>query len=347
MARSSGTALPRNVLVVRFSALGDVAIAIPVVYSLCQSYPATRFVMLTRPWPACMMIERPANLEVVDAEVTTDYKGLGGMLRLARELRQQYHIDAVADLHDVLRSWAIDASMRLHGIKVAKIDKGRGEKKQLCRGKLHRQLTTSHDRYVAVFERLGFGYTESFQGFKSPKSPLLPAKDAGEHWIAIAPFSQHQGKVYPMAQLEQVVSELSTWPGVRIFLFGGGAQEKKALHALMSKYAHTMSVAELKHNFTDEFALLALCDVMVSMDSANMHMASLVGTPVVSIWGATHPYCGFMGWKQPMSNAVQLDLPCRPCSVFGQKPCRYGDYHCLTGIEPAAVINKIKSIVQP
>lgn len=87
------------------------------------------------------------------------------------------------------------------------------------------------------------------------------------------------------------------------------------------------------------------CDVMLSMDSANMHLASVANLPVVSVWGATHPYCGFMGWKQSEANAVQLDMPCRPCSVFGQKPCKYGDYRCLTGIEPEMIVEKIKKVI--
>ena len=83
-------------------------------------------------------------------------------------------------------------------------------------------------------------------------------------------------------------------------------------------------------------------DVMVSMDSANMHLASLVATPVVSVWGATHPYAGFMGWNQKMDNAVQLNMRCRPCSIFGNKPCQRGDYACLTAIKPDVIINKVE-----
>ena len=86
-------------------------------------------------------------------------------------------------------------------------------------------------------------------------------------------------------------------------------------------------------------------DVMLSMDSANMHLASLVNIPVVSIWGATHPYAGFMGWKQLPVNTVQLDLSCRPCSVYGQKPCWRGDYACLRDIKPEQVIAKIEGLV--
>ena len=86
-------------------------------------------------------------------------------------------------------------------------------------------------------------------------------------------------------------------------------------------------------------------ELMVSMDSANMHLASLVNTPVVSIWGATHPYTGFMGWNQKLENAVQVDLPCRPCSIFGNKPCLRGDYACLNSITPDMVFSKVKAVL--
>ncbi|MDE6680873.1 MAG: AAA family ATPase, partial [Muribaculaceae bacterium] len=75
-----------------------------------------------------------------------------------------------------------------------------------------------------------------------------------------------------------------------------------------------------------------------SMDAANMHLASLAPTRVVSIWGATHPFCGFMGWRQNMEDAVQVQIGCRPCSVFGNKPCRRGDYLRLKAISPARIL---------
>ena len=81
-------------------------------------------------------------------------------------------------------------------------------------------------------------------------------------------------------------------------------------------------------------------DVMISMDSANMHLASLVGVRVVSIWGATHPFAGFLGWGQKMEDCVQRDLPCRPCSIYGKKPCLRGDMACMD-IEPNEIISRI------
>ena len=88
-------------------------------------------------------------------------------------------------------------------------------------------------------------------------------------------------------------------------------------------------------------------DTMVSMDSANMHLASLTGTRVVSVWGATHPYCGFMGWQQKEEDAVQINtLSCRPCSVFGNKPCHRGDFACMNNILPEEIIQRIEDGLQ-
>ena len=87
-------------------------------------------------------------------------------------------------------------------------------------------------------------------------------------------------------------------------------------------------------------------DVMVSMDSANLHLASLVNTSVVSIWGSTHPFAGFMGWNQSHDSVVEVDLPCRPCSIYGNKPCLRGDWACMQNISPEVVVEHIERILQ-
>ena len=280
---------------------------------------------------------------------TDDYKGIGGLWRLARMLRRDYDINAVADLHGVLRSRVIGLAMRLHGIAVARIVKGRAEKRALTAGKIHRQLATSHDRYRDVFHRLGLDseddFTTIFADGDAPPFGAFPAKEPGEKRVAVAPFSQHVGKVYPLELTEQVVEQLSRLPGVKVLLFGGGEQEKKLLLPLATRYEGVVSIAHLKHRLEDELSLMATCDAMVTMDSANMHIASLVGLPAVSVWGATHPYCGFMGWRQSLDNAVQLDMECRPCSVFGNRPCRFGDYRCMRRIAPETIVEKVKRLI--
>lgn len=338
---------PRKVLIVRFSALGDVAIAIPVIYSVCNAYPHIKFIMLTRKWSSYLFAERPRNLIVLGVDVTKRYKGVRGLTHLAKKLRRNYRIDAVADLHSVLRSWVIDAYMKTYGVKVARIDKGHKEKKKLTKGKIRRQLTTTHDRYIEVFNKLGLNFKETFEGFSKAETKIIPPKADGDTWVAIAPFSQHRSKEYPLDKMQKVIELLLNQdPKLHIVLFGGGNKERTLLNKITEAYPRTVSIAGIKHGFNDEFAVLRQCDVMVSMDSANMHLASLTRTPVVSVWGGTHRYSGFFGWKQDPNNIVQLDYPCRPCSVFGQEQCRFGDYHCMTDITPEMIANQVLQVLQ-
>ena len=339
----------RNVLVMRLSALGDVAMTIPVLYPVCRANPGTRFVMLTKKWPASMFHDRPDNLMVVGIE-TKDYKGLWGMMRLARELRRQYDIDAVTDLHSVLRTWLIDMFMKLRGIPVARLDKERARRKALVKHKSSEPVTPTIERYRNVFQHLGLeapaDFIRLFDGKPVPVSPLVLEKEPGSHWVAISPFSAHDGKVYPLELMEKVVEQLSFRGNYQLFLMGGGKDEKIALRKIVRKYHNAISMAEVKHGFLDEYALLSKCDLMVTMDSANMHLASLMGLQALTIWGATAPACGFLGYGQDATTDIQLDLPCRPCSIYGERDCRYGDYRCLSGISPDTIVKRIIEMVE-
>ncbi|MDR0833966.1 MAG: glycosyltransferase family 9 protein [Candidatus Symbiothrix sp.] len=333
-----------RVLVIRLSALGDVAMTIPVVYSVARRYPDDEFVLVTKKSFQNIFINTPPNLTVVPFE-----KGViaGRRSRACPELDSgtRNPLTAVADLHSVLRSWKIDFQCLLKGKKVAVINKGKCAKRKLTRpkNKQFKQLETSIARYQQVFEKLGYDATVDFKSLIPEKGRDRHATDK-ETWVGIAPFAKHAGKIYPLDQMEQVVSQLTNHPNIKLFLFGG-KEDASLLDAWTKKYAHVESVAG-RLSFPDELALMNDLDVMVSMDSANMHLASLVNTPVVSIWGATHPYSGFYGFNQDSKNAIQVELPCRPCSVFGNKPCLRGDYACLTQITPAMIINVIADLIR-
>ena len=339
----------RHVLVMRFSALGDVAMTIPVLYPMCRANPDTHFVMVTKPWPASMFHDRPDNLEVVGIDVKEKHKGVFGLMKLAGQLRKQYEIDAVADLHNVLRTSVIGLFMKCHGIPVSRLDKERARRKALI---THQggPVTPTHDRYRNVFKELGFdapyNFTRLYDGKPLPVSPIVLEKEPGQRWIAVAPFSGHVGKNYPLELMSQVVAELSGREDYWIFLMGGGKTEKIALRGIARTNKRVISMAEIKHGFNDEFALLTKCDLMLTMDSANMHLASLIGLKAVTIWGATSPACGFLGYGQEADNDIQLDMDCRPCSIYGERECRYGDYRCLGNIEPGRIAAHVVEIVE-
>jgi len=141
-----------------------------------------------------------------------------------------------------------------------------------------------------------------------------------------------------------VVAHFANQTDITVFLFGGGADEQVILEEWRAKYPQCILIAG-KQKLADELILMSHLDVMLSMDSANMHLASLTSTPVVSIWGATHPYSGFYGYKQSPENAVQIELSCRPCSVYGSKPCYRKNTECMEKITQEMVIEKLNAII--
>ena len=335
----------KTILITRFSAVGDIAMTIPLLYSLSETYPEHRFIFVSRERFGQFFINKPKNLDFIGINLT-NYKGIGGLYRLYREL-SLYRPDAFADLHDVLRTKILRTFFQTLGrTKVASIDKGRKEKRQLVHpDNTHKsELKSTFERYRDVFAKLDLPFTPEFTSlFGSGKgnlddfSTIIPSKE-DDRWIGIAPFARHNGKIYPLEKMGEVVMLLSKQERIKLFFFGNGAEEENIINQWCSKYTNTVSFIG-KSNFNGELRLISHLDAMICMDSANMHMASLVGTPAISIWGATSPLAGFLGWRQEKADCIELPLECRPCSIFGNKPCRYGDYHCMN-IPPQTIVDR-------
>ncbi len=341
-----------HILIIRFSAMGDVAMTVPVVCALANQYPHVRITMLSRPFARPLFENLAPNVGFMGADTKGEYHGIKGLNALYRRLTAK-NFTAIADLHNVLRSDYLRMRFNLDRYKVAHLDKHRQERRALTspRNKVLAPLPTAFDSYAKVFEKLGYPLDLSLtyplmSGGTSLR--LLPEaigeKKPFQQWIGIAPFAAHPGKAYPLDRMEQVIDGLThRHPSCRIFLFGGGNQERELISGLTERRPNCVSVPALLNGLSEELILMSHLDVMVSMDSANMHLASLTGTTVVSVWGATHPYAGFMGWQQSTDNAVQLDMACRPCSIFGNKKCLRGDHACLTTIDPQTIINKVEA----
>jgi len=335
----------KKLLIIRFSALGDIAMTVPVVHDLAMQYPDLEITMLSREMARPLFDRMPQNVYFIAADLKGRHKGLFGLNKLLKDI-QFTEFDYIADFHDVLRTKWLRFVCRMLGKKVAKIDKGRKGKKALTRqkNKVFKKQATSFGRYTKVLEQLGFPIKPQF--VKLDYSAFCETqKGTSETWVGIAPFAKHPAKVYPLQKMEEVIKALSQRERTTVFLFGGGEEETRQIADLCAQYPNVQA-AKSQHGLAGELALMGQLDVMLSMDSANMHLASLVGTPVVSIWGGTHPYAGFLGWNQKPDDCVQIDLPCRPCSVYGNKPCLRSDYACLNGIASEQIIAKLSPYLQ-
>lgn len=338
--------LPQRIIVTRFSAMGDVAMVASVLKEFCQRYPAVEIIMVSRQFFA-PFFDGIKNVKFHPFEPKTVHKGFGGLVRLKKELAQ-YRADAVADLHFNLRSRVLDVLFSLTGLNVKQLNKGRPEKKALTRreDKVKRQLKLTVERYADVFRALGFHFELSHKLNSDlqdvPKAAFSMFGNFERKKIGIAAFAQHRYKIFSLAKMEQIIEHL-THHGYDVLLFGGGQEEFQITQNWTESFPNTYNTIG-KFTLREELDIISNLDLMISMDSSGLHMASLMGVRCLSLWGATHPYAGFTGYGQQAEDCVQVEHPNRPSSVYGNKPCDCDGTEAIDLITPEMVIEKITAI---
>ena len=340
--------LDKSLLVYRFSSFGDIAMIIPVLRSFHQTYPDQKIIFVSRDFVKPLFEEFP-NLVFKGVDFNAKYSGLKGLFQLYKELKKE-KIIAIADLHAVIRTFVLNFFFRISFYKVASINKGRRERKKLIRkrNKVFQPLTPMHFRYCEVFRKLGFPL--DLNNHEYPNKPLLNNSylqemvQANKKIIGIAPFASNEGKTYPLDHMQKVIAYLQQENYV--LLFGGGEDNLEQLQIWEKAYSNVRDISK-KHNLTEQINIMYYLDVMISMDSANGHIAANCGTPVLSLWGLTHPFCGFQPFDQPIENSLTLDrknYPEIPTSIFGDKiPKNYES--AFRSLDPKTVIEKTLEIL--
>ncbi len=341
---------PTHILVIRLSALGDVAMTVPVLRAVTYTYPDLKLTVVSKRGYQPLFADI-LNVDFLEADVYGHHKGLMGLLKLAKEAKA-LKINAVADLHNVIRSKIITRNLGFKGNRTATIDKGRADKKKLTKAKGAdlQKLKSTHQRYADVFGQLGFPVDLSNAPFpeRKPLSPRLHTLIGKEpkKCIGIAPFAAYKGKMYPLELMMELISDLDKMSKYHIMLFGGGAQEEEQLKCWEIQFESVTNVAGVL-TFEEELNLISNLDLMVSMDSANGHLAAMFGIPVVTLWGVTHPCAGFVPFSQPDENQLMANrdkYPLIPTSVYGNKyPPEYEN--AIETISTSSILSKITQLL--
>lgn len=345
---------PQHILVIRLSAMGDVAMTVPVLRALNQQHSELKLTVVSRPFFK-PFFDGISNVHFFAVDLQKRHKGFLGLLRLFSDLKK-LEIDAVADLHNVLRSKVIRSLFALSGKKVAYTDKGRAEKKALTNltNKVFKPVKPIVERHVETFKKLGLSIDLTSRNFGTqfPTKAVLSdeilkiTENKNQNWVGIAPFAQYEGKVYPLDLMQKVIDELAKNNSIKIFLFGGGNEEIQQLNQLQNNHLNVVVIAG-KIKFKQELDLISNLDVMLSMDSGNSHIAAMLGVKVITLWGATHPFAGFSPFNQPMENCITADrekFPLLPTSIYGNKKVE-GYEEAMRTIEPEKVVFRVQSLL--
>ncbi len=342
----------KKIIVFRLSAMGDVSLTIPVIRGVMASNPDIEMTVVTRKFFAPFFYGIP-GVKLFFPNLAGRHKGLFGLIRLYYDLKKEGPFTSVIDLHGVIRTKILTALFKLSGMPAYSIDKGRKEKRFILKAKYIRTLKHSTTRYLDTFNAAGFKgqigrapFIEFPEEATAKVDQFLSGKALNDRKIRIglAPFATHKPKIWGINKFRELISEINNKYDVDFFLFGGGEEEIKNLKEL-EKYSPNIHLVAGNLNLTEELSLIRMLDLMISMDSSNMHLSALMGIPTVSIWGGTHPAFGFSPLGQPSDYQIQTrasSLKCRPCSVFGGKACIYPEPKCMEMIKSQDVFRTLE-----
>ncbi len=312
-----------HLLVLRFSSMGDVAMTIPSLRCLIKKYPETKITVVSkstfRPF-----FKEFKNLDFFEVNFKTKHKGLKGVFRLFKELTELKPTH-IADLHSVLRTHVLYVLFKFKLYNIKRVDKSRAERKKLFRknNKIFKPLTPAQYRYSEVFNRLGFNIDLSNHEFSDPyeitSQDQIAHIDKSKKWIGIAPFASFNGKIYPLDLMQNIVSFLQR--DHQVFLFGNGVYETKKLEIWEKAFQNVFGCYNLK-SLEKEIEIISNLDLMISMDSANGHIAANYNVPVITLWGLTHPFAGFAPFLSASENMLVSNrekYPLLPTSAYGKK----------------------------
>jgi len=338
---------PKHIVIIRLSAMGDVAMTVPVLRAFSMQHADVKITVVSRPFFEPFFNDIP-NLNFFPISLKERHKGLLGLWRLFLDLRK-LEVTHFADLHNVLRSQVVRTFFNLSGINVAATDKGRTDKKALTRkkNKIFEPVNSMFERHVETFKKLGFSVDLSSPVFPNRAKLSIDIIEIigsnNQKLIGIAPFAQYDSKVYPLDLTQIVIDELAKEEAFKIILFGGGNEEIQKLNALKGNHSNVIVIAG-KIKLKQELELISNLDVMLSMDSGNAHLAAMLGVKVITLWGATHPFAGFKPFDQPLENCITSDrdkYPLLPTSIYGNKKVE-GYEDAMRSILPETVVTKVK-----
>ena len=338
-----------RILIIRTSAMGDVALTVPAIKGMREQYPEDELVLLTRSEfkPFFTSVQ---GLKLFFPDFGQRHRGIPGLFILFRDIKKLGHFDYVIDLHNVIRSKILSFFFRTSRVKVKTIDKGRREKKLLIEGKRKVQLKHSVERYLDVFKSAGFKITPSPGPWIIPSAETLNASlnitgiKEGVN-IGVAPYAKHILKMWPEDNMVGLLKMISRKINAKFWIFGG-QEESDRLISFQRKVPGSV-YAGSRLGLDEELVLMKKLSFMISMDSSNMHMAALAGVKVISIWGTTDPLAGFGAWMQPAEYSVRIpvdQLTCRPCTVYGAGKCWRKDHACMVWLTPEMVFKKLEEL---
>jgi lipopolysaccharide heptosyltransferase II len=343
---------PKKILIIRFSSIGDIVLASPLIRVLRKRFPYSQIDFIVRKDYAELIRFNP-NLNYI-----YEFNAHGGF----RELRQltntvrQSNYDLVIDIHNSLRSRYIRS---FSGVKkVVVINKRIFERTMLVRLKknYYTDIVSVMDRYI---EPIGiYGIENDAQGLNIFVPDEVVSRVTGKmaslrlntfrEVVGFCPSAKHLTKCWPQERFIETGIRLTRDLKAKIIIFGG--KSDTTLCAAIAQAINDKIEGGYATEYSNQFTLLEtaaamqFCNTIVTNDSGLMHIAAAMKKKIVAIFGSTVREFGFSPVGTINIVVERKGLYCRPCSHIGRSNCPEGHFRCMNEIQIDDVIEAIKLV---
>ena len=332
-----------RILAIRFGSLGDVILTSPAVLNLKLAAPGNDVVFLTKE-----RFRRVAErFDGVDRVVTIpDQSSLPELYSVLLEL-DAHGFDIVVDLHGNPRSWL--SRKLIAADRKAVYPKRRIERLEAVRGRGHSVQSPSAwphtiDLYNEAVAEIGLPVVcrRPQMRFSLPPREIQGFLDSSQPVVVIAPGAAHPPKQWPIEHFARVAELLHVRHGARIIW----AVTDTDVHKVrIRRHVRSEDLFELVNEPVELLAaIVAHARLTIANDSGVAHLSSAVGTPVLALFGPTHPVLGFAP-RGLRDQVVEVDEFCRPCSRHGARSCYRDEQYCFTRITPEVVVDRAVDVI--
>jgi heptosyltransferase-2 len=343
---------PDKILVIRFSSIGDIILASPLLRVLHKKFPASRIDFLVRKEYSELVQHNPNLNHVYEFDTASGFNEL----RRLKTTVQKEQYDLIVDIHNSLRSRFLRLFNEAKGTVI--INKRVWERTMLVKFKknYYRDIISVADRYIEQLKEHGIKndgeglelyIPDEIRNRVSSRMAALELDLFGKI-IGFCPSAKHATKCWPKERYVELGIKLAEEYNAKILLFGGPSDIERSKYITNSINAsvHQANAADFSSELSllETAAAMQFCDLVVTNDSGLMHIAAAMKRKVVAIFGSTVQEFGFFPVGTKNIVLEQKGLYCRPCSHIGRSSCPEGHFRCMNEIQVTNVLNSIREI---
>lgn len=340
----------QNILIIRFSSLGDLVLTSPVFREIKRVFPDSHVTFLTSTDFASLFEHNPH----IDTLLRHPRKETLQELNSLIQSLQKKSFDLIYDIHGSLRSRWICWQLRRNqqGSKtVWKINKREWQRSLLIRWKFNLLKNPLSQRSL---------FLEPLQRYTSlslnQQTELFPSKanqakvsqllqECGlqsENFLCIGPSASFENKCWPLDYYQNLIEQLLPLNYPIVIVGGANEKEPQQLEQFFGNTIHNVAglLSPLESAVLLKQARLAICN-----DTSIGHLAEAMGTPALVLFGPTVREFGYAPFLE-QSELIEHPLSCRPCTRNGKNPCKLPEKKlCLTSIRPEVVFERVHRLL--